>query len=82
MDNATKVKTDHTNNNSELYLLIIVVKLTFLVVWKLIRMCTKIYVAHNRNVIKTHTKKFKRFNTSKIQSQQEAENIGDINEIA
>lgn len=43
-----------TRSNSEVYLLLIVVKLTVLVIFKLIRICAAAYTVHNRSVVRKH----------------------------
>lgn len=67
--NTTTVEKS-SEDKSELYLFIIVVKLALLFVFKVIRLGIKIYKEHNKKVIAKHEKTFKNFNKSAAASEQ------------
>lgn len=68
--NSTTVEKSTSSDKSELYLFIIVVKLTLLFVFKVIRLGINLYKEHNKKVIAKHEKTFKNFNKSAAASEQ------------
>lgn len=70
MNSTEEAKSEQKSSNVEFYLLIVVIKLTFLIATKVIQMLTKIYNFHNTRVIESHVKTFNEFNKSQITKPQ------------
>lgn len=56
-----------SENLSELYLLLIVIKLVILIAIKLIKSCRTVYKQHEHKIIRKHAKNIKKFTTANIQ---------------
>lgn len=70
MNNTSGSAEIKNNNNIELYLFIIVIKLTLLMVYKIVKCGALAYKKHNRKVIEKHAKNLKQFNTSEVQKHE------------
>lgn len=73
MQNSTSIENSSVGDSSktEIFLCIIMIKLTLLFTYKLFQMCTKLYQLHNKKVIGAHMKNTGQFVKARIAEQQQ-----------
>lgn len=74
-----KMSNSETNSNSELFIIIILIKLTILCVLKIMKLCTQVYKKHNEVVLKNNLTKFIDIENGKNNIQPKSSTSGNVN---